>query len=388
MQIQSIKVHVGRGVGKSNQLFSHLQREFRTMKTLSRPLSDSKIGGIISIKYLSMVCLAVFLAGCSASGSNTAAPDAQATPVLIQQELVSIAGLHAVNPYRGYEWREDALADEAMPLNFRTSSYPFRKPAADSQMDSRYMPSRKGLETLYVSGSAQPSLSGFGGLIQAIRKESKGPIYVVDLRQESHGFFNGTAVSWYGERDWSNINLSHQQVLLDEENRFAASLNQMRAVAPLLADKTAGKANLVHVAEVSSEERVVKAQGAHYFRITATDHVWPSAENIDRFIGFYKTLPPDAWLHFHCEAGKGRTTEFMAIYDIMRNPKVSLKDVLYRQYLLGGNYVAYSGDGSSNWKNPYYRQKAEMIQLFYRYVQANRSSRFTTPWSKWLAAPL
>ena len=148
---------------------------------------------------------------------------------------MSIAGLHAVNPYRGYEWREDALADEAIPLNFRTSSYPFRKPAADSQMDSRYMPSRKGLETLYVSGSAQPSLSGFGGLIQAIRKESKGPIYVVDLRQESHGFFNGTAVSWYGERDWSNINLSHQQVLLDEENRFAASLNQMRADAPLLA---------------------------------------------------------------------------------------------------------------------------------------------------------
>lgn len=180
MQIQSIKVHVGRGVGKSNQLFSHLQK-FRTMKTLSRPLSDSKIGGIISIKYLSMVCLAVFLAGCSASGSNTAAPDAQATPVLIQQELVSIAGLHAVNPYRGYEWREDALADEAIPLS-AVLSYPFRKPA-DSQMDSRYMPSRKGLETLYVSGSAQPSLSGFGGLIQAIRKESKGPIYVVDLRQ-------------------------------------------------------------------------------------------------------------------------------------------------------------------------------------------------------------
>lgn len=45
---------------------------------------------------------------------------------------------------------------------------------------------------------------------------------------------------------------------------------------------------------------------------------------------------------FHCEAGEGRTTAYMAMYDMMKNPDVSLKDILYRQHLLGGNYVAYT----------------------------------------------
>lgn len=43
-----------------------------------------------------------------------------------------------------------------------------------------------------------------------------------------------------------------------------------------------------------------------------------SPENIDEFIKLYKSLPKDAWLHFHCEAGKGRTTTFLAMYDMMK----------------------------------------------------------------------
>lgn len=61
----------------------------------------------------------------------------------------------------------------------------------------------------------------------------------------------------------------------------------------------------------------------------------------------------------------GRTTTFLAMYDMMKNPQVPLKDILYRQLLLGGNYVAYTDiSASSNWKAPYYNQKSKNDRSF------------------------
>jgi hypothetical protein len=50
-------------------------------------------------------------------------------------------------------------------------------------------------------------------------------------------------------------------------------------------------------------------------------------------------LPENAWAHFHCEAGLGRTTTFMVLYDMLRNAnRVSLEDIVQRQKILSHGY--------------------------------------------------
>ena len=78
----------------------------------------------------------------------------------------------------------------------------------------------------------------------------------------------------------------------------------------------------VEAGQVLTEAELAAQKGVMYVRFTATDHLWPDAGEIERFRRFVKTLPKDAWLHFHCVAGEGRTTAFMTMYDMLKNPDV------------------------------------------------------------------
>jgi len=70
-----------------------------------------------------------------------------------------------------------------------------------------------------------------------------------------------------------------------------------------------------------------------------TDHVRPLDDAVDRFILAVRALPDGAWTHFHCEAGLGRTTTFMVLYDMLRNAnRVSLEDIVRRQKILSHGY--------------------------------------------------
>ncbi len=291
-----------------------------------------------------------------------------------------------VPDYSGYIWRIDAANEDKLPRNFRTTNSPYKAPEKKYNFEPDYIPTRAGLDTLKASGSAEFSAGEFAQLTKAIRQQTSGPVYIVDLRQESHGLFNGTAVSWYGEHDWGNVDKTSAAALADEQKRLQAAQGKTQLVAQLSGDKLPEAVNKVAVTQAMTEEELVRQAGLHYFRITATDHVWPAPECIDRFVAFYKQLPADAWLHFHCEAGVGRTTAYMAMYDMMRNPTVSLRDILYRQHMLGGNYVAYTVENpkKNDWKADYYNEKARMIPLFYQYVQENQADNFKVTWSQWL----
>ena len=151
-------------------------------------------------------------------------------------------------------------------------------------------------------------------------------------------------------------------------------------------DKYATNVDTRHVQKAQTEEEVAKELGVSYFRIPARDHLWPSPAMVDRFMDFYKALPENAWLHFHCEAGAGRTTAYMVMTDILKNPDVPLEDILARQYLIGGNYTAYTiaNPKPKDYKAQYYWDKARMVKWFYRYVQENKASGFAVPWSSWI----
>lgn len=286
----------------------------------------------------------------------------------------------------GYIWRIDADDVQGLPRNFRTMEDEFHAPYK-KDMDDSYVPTREGLERLCASGSGEFSESGLQSLLEALAERTQMAICIVDLREESHGFFDGIAVSWYGERDWGNVGLTQEEALADEAERIHAAAGQMTAVAHLGGEKNPLDEHEIFVEEAQTEKELVEAAGLRYKRIAATDHIWPSPAAVDEFVQFYKSLPEDIWLHFHCQAGEGRTTEFLAMYDILKNPAAPLQDILYRQCLLGGSYVAHvEPEGSTYWKVPYYVEKAKHIALFYRYVQENEGAGFAVSWSAWLLA--
>ena len=56
-----------------------------------------------------------------------------------------------------------------------------------------------------------------------------------------------------------------------------------------------------------------------YVRIPVTDHCAPSDAAIDVLCGLREAArtDPTSWVHFHCHGGDGRTTTFLALYDML-----------------------------------------------------------------------
>ncbi|PYL37357.1 MAG: hypothetical protein DMF34_10710 [Verrucomicrobia bacterium] len=107
---------------------------------------------------------------------------------------------------------------------------------------------------------------------------------------------------------------------------------------------------------------------------------------MDRFILAVRALPENAWAHFHCEAGRGRTTTFMVLYDMLRNAtRVSLEDIVRRQKILGYDYDVLQPAEPGNWKAPYMADRAAFIRAFYDYARANPNGR-PQLWTEWLKA--
>ena len=261
-------------------------------------------------------------------------------------------------------WNEPEL-----PKNFRmtTDSLPH---------SSTYQPSQEGLKALKASGSAQFSQGGLQAILQKIPSEN---VTIVDLRQESHGFINGIAISWYTERDWVNKGKTSEEVIQDENQRLQQLLQSY--VAIVYASKKFPVP--LWVKDVKSEEELTTSHGLGYIRIPITDHLRPSNADVDTFINFIKAIPKNAlWLHFHCAAGEGRTTTFLVMYDMMRNAKhVPIEDIYQRQYLLGG--LNFLNEKANDWKKPYADERKDFLDQFYLYCQQN--PQFQKNWTSWIA---
>ena len=275
-------------------------------------------------------------------------------------------------------WRLDAPADQMLPRNLRLS-------AAALLAESPTEPGS--LAALRISGSAQPSQAGMDGLYQRLRAETPGPIYLVDLREESHGFFAGAAISWHEEHNWGNRGRTIRAAQDDEQQRLSALQGTIEAVPLGREDSARLEAQELQAPAALSEEAAAVRAGFRYVRFTATDQCWPEVAVVDDFLRFYQALPPQpVWLHFHCQAGHGRTTSFMVLYDILRNPQLPLESIVLRQHLLGGTDLLAEAAGQ-DWLAVENRRKAKFLRLFYRYVQAEQAQGFALSWSEWLAQP-
>jgi hypothetical protein len=275
-------------------------------------------------------------------------------------------------------WDIDLKLAKNLPRNFRATDDPLKT-------DKGQMPSDTGLADLHASGSGEFTADG----LKLLLARTRGPVTIFDLRQETHIFVNGLPVSWYATRDWVNVGLSQSAIEADESARMESLKPRSKIVVrPGAAVKkpsvTPSSPQNVTVEHASTEREFVKPNHASYVRVTVTDHCRPLDDEVDRFVLAVRALPENAWAHFHCEAGLGRTTTFMVLYDMLRNAnRVSLEDIVRRQKILSRGYDVLQPAEPGNWKAPYMADRAGFVREFYDYARANPNGQ-PKLWSEWL----
>ena len=284
--------------------------------------------------------------------------------------------------YAAYVWRFERRDRESLPDNFRTSRNEFRKRSATPGYDPDFVPSRKGLDELKVSASSDFSAGELDAVVAEIRKYHDGPITVVDLRNETHGLLNGNHVSRYGKQNWDNIGLSREEIIAEEQRIIHGTVGTQVEVG---STRPGSRTNTLDVTSALTEAELCASRGVGYFRLTVLDHCFSDPRSLDDFIAFVRALPEDTWLHFHCQAGMGRTNMYLIFYDFLRNPDVPEKDIVYRHFNQGGNFMYYKGDkeNEEEYKVPLAREKAEMIPLVYKYIQDQQPKGFKLSWTRW-----
>lgn len=226
---------------------------------------------------------------------------------------------------------------------------------------------------LVFTGVAEHSLSGSGQFlpsnIQNLAKVAQGSeIIVVDLRLESHGYINDHPFSL---KNNDNLGKTAEEILEIEANLLQeVYLKQDKEFYPIYT--------------VSSEKELVISNNFKYVRLPVLDHSHPSDEIVDAYLDLLKQNP-FAWVHVHCAVGRGRTTTFMAMFDMFYNAKtVSLDDILERQKKIGGqDFKKYLKEpNKDDEKQQLFLARLAFLERFYQYCQAGDPE--TTTWQEWV----
>ena len=271
----------------------------------------------------------------------------------------------------------DSLYDKDLPARFRTPTLPL-------VINPKLHVDLRGFNDLAMSASAQISENTF----QAVRKNMKGKIWIVDLRQESHGFIDGVAIDWLEGKNEGNkgLNLEEMQhkerTLLEElQKNPTVSIHEIISMDSLGAEIAVTRKHEVRVQKVETEAELAKRLGVEYIRIPVSDRGFPSAEQVDRFLN----LPQDAWLHFHCMGGVGRASTLMLMLDMLHHGNAfSLETYLNRQYWLLGKETFLYGEPDVKWPlwmHIEIRSKNDFLERFHCF--ASDAKRGNLTWSQW-----
>ena len=223
------------------------------------------------------------------------------------------------------------------------------------------------IPTLNISGSAQFTKDQLLNLKNSINKDN---ICIVDLRQESHGMINDLAISFLNPYKDLNNGFTTEQTSKAENSL----LNKIKIGNTIQLYKHTGIfIKDITVDFISNESQLVTEADMQYKRFAVKDNSAPTPDIVDEFVEFIKNKPDDIHLHFHCAAGKGRTTSFMVMYQAMKNnSNLTLEQLLSYQYNIGGvnlhdNNIQYN-----------------FLEDFCNYVQKNKDSNYSISYSQWI----
>ena len=223
------------------------------------------------------------------------------------------------------------------------------------------------IPTLNISGSAQFTKDQLLNLKNSINKDN---ICIVDLRQESHGMINDLAISFLNPYKDLNNGFTTEQTI-KAENSLLNKINIGNTIQ--LYKHTGIFIKDITVDFISNESQLVTEADMQYKRFAVKDNSAPTPDIVDEFVEFIKNKPDDIHLHFHCAAGKGRTTSFMVMYQAMKNnSNLTLEQLLSYQYNIGGvnlhdNNIQYN-----------------FLEDFCNYVQKNKDSNYSISYSQWI----
>lgn len=227
-------------------------------------------------------------------------------------------------------------------------------------------------DQIAASGSSQFSEEGLQYLINELNGFA---LICVDLRQEPHGFKESTPISWQRGTNWVYAGALTDQIEQHQRNRIKTMLEKQKI--RFSANKSAVKTK---VKKACTEQQLCEAYNVGYLRIPIKDHHHPSDYEVNRFLSHMQTLPENAWFHFHCFAGIGRTSLFMIMFDAMKNAKNdTLEQIVKRQMDLGSIDLLYQPEDLSTWQKNESERKAFLIR-FYEYCKNNRDN-FKTAFS-------
>jgi Inositol hexakisphosphate len=249
-----------------------------------------------------------------------------------------------------------------------------------------------------ASGSHQLDANRLTEILKAevVARHHPSEIFLVDLREETHGFLNGRAVSWYADNDFANVGQSLPWIMTDEHSRLA--LVQKQPTARVFAIETDCADNReqdrkkpksyqdIEVAKAETEQMVSQGLGAKlgcpvtYVRIPVTDHCAPTEAALKQLReDVWKKVSSNSWVHFHCHGGDGRTTTFLALFDMLcwkpKASRPSLEVFACRQCELFTYYLDPKGSGCgectpqpitkcTEWKLPLAEERWTVLEVF------------------------
>jgi len=232
-----------------------------------------------------------------------------------------------------------------------------------------------GMENLRCIASGQYTKKEFKF---AIEKYNPKQVYVLDLRCESHFFLDDKPFSWCDKENMANSGKSISEILMDESSKievFQSNKSQVYYRHSSL-DKDLQKlpdTKIKYFSFAESEKEFIHNLGCKYYRLPVLDHQRPSDQVVQEFLDITSRLPKDAILYMHCKGGMGRATTFMVLFDIVKNPKIPLEDILMRQTALSSkdlqDMTQYIGRKACRLTKA--QERLAFIKQFYNYVTSD-----------------
>jgi len=275
--------------------------------------------------------------------------------------------------------------DKVRVQNFRSTQ--------DLWLDESVKFEKTGLTDIRASASNQYTYDSMVLLVDKLKKRAP-KVVVVDLRHDDHLFVNGLDVSSFDTKEALLLPRTPDEIRASEIELKNMILAQKGIVVHAIDTKYPknefdNRYNLTLApTKVETPEEFITGLGAEYLLVGTKRFSDASDDDLDRFISYMRQMPTDTWYHFHCKKGKSRTTLFMIVFDMMHNAdKVSMEQIVKRQYLIGGVNLFDITAKDPEWQEEreFKRNWISFMARFHRYAQLNKDSNFAKSWSEWSA---